>query len=96
MNITLVMPVAIAALPLRPLQTLSLGLAMWATYVEAVVIFPEQALVADETPLFLAALVVVILICTVLAQWELNRIFSAVKIPVSRVERHRARSYSRP
>jgi signal transduction histidine kinase len=64
MNITLVMLVGIAALPLQPMQTLGLGLALWTTYLGAVVLFPEQAFIADETPLFLGSLVVVTLICT--------------------------------
>src|SRR3990172_6319766 len=64
MNITVVMLVGIAALPLQPMQTLSLGLALWTTYLGAVVLFPEQAFISDETPLFLGSLVVVMLICT--------------------------------
>lgn len=63
-NITLVMLVGIAAVPLRPWQTLALGSAIWMTYLTAVDLFPENLFVPDVTPLLLASLVVIILICT--------------------------------
>lgn len=64
LNITLVMLVGIAALPLRPMQTLVLGLSMLSTWVAAIALFPEKTFVPDSTPLFLSSLVVIILICT--------------------------------
>jgi signal transduction histidine kinase len=63
-NMTLVMLVGIAALPVRPMHMLALGLSMLASYAATVALFPARVFVPEVTPLFLASLVVIVLICT--------------------------------
>ena len=62
-NIVLVMMFIVAALPLRPLQTLGLGMALVGSYLVGMMLFPEALFVPDVTPLFLASTVLVLLIC---------------------------------
>ena len=50
-NISLVMLVAIAALPLRPMQTLAVGSSIMGTHLVAVALFPESLFVPEITPL---------------------------------------------
>lgn len=63
---TMVMLVGIAALPIRPMQTLGLGLAMMATYIGFLA--PRQELVDVSDPLFLppTLLLQIVLICVAL------------------------------
>jgi signal transduction histidine kinase len=62
-NIVLVMMFIVAALPLRPLQTMALGVALVGSYLGGMILFPEALFVPDVTPLFLASTVLVILVC---------------------------------
>jgi signal transduction histidine kinase len=66
-NIVLVMLFVLASLPLRPLETLALGAALLGSYLGAMILFPQALFVPDVTPLFLASIVLVILVCTGLA-----------------------------
>jgi len=61
-NLLLVMLVAMAALPLRPLQTMSLAGSLLLSYVVALAVYPEKLFVANVTPLYLASLSVAALI----------------------------------
>jgi signal transduction histidine kinase len=63
-NMTLVMLVGIAALPLRPMHMLALGVSMLASYGATIILFPAQVFVPEVTPVFFASLVFIVLICT--------------------------------
>ena len=62
-NIVLLIMLLVAAFPFTPLQTLAVGIAMVTTYLVCIGLYPDALFVPDVTPLFLASMALVILIC---------------------------------
>jgi signal transduction histidine kinase len=65
-NITLVLLVGLAALPLKPLQTLTLGLFIVASYQAVLLVAPSFNIYPDSDPTHIISTSVVVLICTAL------------------------------